>query len=123
MPLKPAITLEKDTHRNQVIIVYRFDYNEQLIGLIKQLPNTYWSQSKRLWYQSEKHFKLSETIKKTLKVTYPRGKPAGYFGDFISATAENEFSLFTPLADINQPSPLKFRGEKADPEASLEELY
>ncbi len=35
-----------------------------------------------------------ELLKKILKVTYPRDKPTEYFGDFISAIAENRVFFY-----------------------------
>jgi len=61
---------------------------------------------------------LATTIKKNLKVDYPRGRAKGYYANFISAQKlKIKFSLFTPLSSgsCRMTSPLKFRGEYIEP--------
>lgn len=48
--LLPIIKIEKISHRNQSVIGLFFDYNIELIEIVKKLPDRKWSQSKKCWY-------------------------------------------------------------------------
>ncbi|TRX63178.1 phage integrase N-terminal SAM-like domain-containing protein [Carboxylicivirga sp. M1479] len=58
----PQMTLKKSKHRNQTIIIFEFDYNQKLIDLVKQLPNTCWSKTKQTWYQAADSFNLNKVF-------------------------------------------------------------
>ena len=47
MPNKPEIKLNYDHHRNQQVVLIRFDYNSKLIEQVKKLFGSRWSQTKR----------------------------------------------------------------------------
>lgn len=61
MSSKPSIELEQSIHNEQNVILFRFEYNPELIAIVKKLPTTRWSNSMGCWYQDKRAFKLSET--------------------------------------------------------------
>ena len=50
MPNKPEIKINYDHHRDQKVVLIRFDYNLKLIEQVKKIPGSRWSQTKRCWY-------------------------------------------------------------------------
>lgn len=50
MKTLPKLILESKTHRKSKKILIKFDYNLQLINLVKKLPNAGWSKSLRAWF-------------------------------------------------------------------------
>lgn len=48
--LLPIIKIEKISHRNQSVIGLFFKYNNELIGIVKKLPDRKWSATKKCWY-------------------------------------------------------------------------
>lgn len=58
MSNKPEIKLDYDHHRNQKVVLIRFDYNLELIEQVKMLPGRRWSQTKRCWYIPADNFHL-----------------------------------------------------------------
>jgi hypothetical protein len=65
------------------------------------------------------------SIKKILKVDYPRGRAKGYYANFISAKKPKiEFSLFHPSDSLWTAISPKFQGRiYGTPRQSLEELF
>ncbi len=60
---KPTIILQSDYHKNQPVVLVKFDYDHDLINALKKRSNTFWSTSKRCWYIPEKHFNLHSFFK------------------------------------------------------------
>ncbi|MFY0630168.1 MAG: site-specific integrase [Flavobacteriaceae bacterium] len=46
----PTVYLEQKVHRKENQLILRFDFNHQLVNLIKSIKETYWSKSLRVWY-------------------------------------------------------------------------
>ena len=46
----PKLILESKIHRKSKKILIKFDYNQQLINLVRKLPNARWSNTLRAWY-------------------------------------------------------------------------
>ncbi|PRY88878.1 site-specific tyrosine recombinase/integron integrase [Marinilabilia salmonicolor] len=59
---KPTISLIPATHRGNEVILFRFDYNENLIKTIRKLPEIRWSATKKCWYQPKIQFNLNHTF-------------------------------------------------------------
>lgn len=64
MPNKPEIKLDYDHHRNQKVVLIRFDYNSKLIEQVKKFPGRRWSQTKRCWYIPANNFHLDIFLNK-----------------------------------------------------------
>ncbi|TAJ01853.1 recombinase, partial [Marinilabiliaceae bacterium JC017] len=47
-----------DLHRQEAVVLFKFDYQSDLITAIKTLPGVKWSQTKRCWYQPASQFDL-----------------------------------------------------------------
>ena len=62
MSNKPEIKLNYDHHRNQEVVLIRFDYNTRLIEEVKKLPGSRWSQTKRCWYIPANNFHLDTLL-------------------------------------------------------------
>ncbi len=58
MTAKPHIQLLPDMHRQEAVVLLKFDYQSDLIAAIKTLPGVKWSQTKRCWYQPASQFDL-----------------------------------------------------------------
>ena len=58
MPNKPEIKLNYDHHRDQKVVLVRFDYNLKLIEQVKKLTGSRWSQTRRCWYIPVDNFHL-----------------------------------------------------------------
>ena len=61
---KPEIKLDYDHHRNQEVVLIRFDYNTRLIEKARKLPSSRWSQTKRCWYIPADNFHLDTFLNK-----------------------------------------------------------
>ncbi|WP_439133087.1 site-specific tyrosine recombinase/integron integrase [Polaribacter sp.] len=46
----PEIFLEQKVHRKKNQLLIKFTYNEILIGMVRNIKNTYWSKSLKCWY-------------------------------------------------------------------------
>ena len=64
MSNKPEIKLDNGYHRNQKVVLIRFDYNLKLIEQVKKLSGSRWSQSKRCWYIPADNFHLDIFLNK-----------------------------------------------------------
>jgi len=64
MYTKPKIKLEYSHHRDQEVVLIRFDYNTRLIEEVKKLPGSRWSQTKRCWYIPADNFHLDTFLNK-----------------------------------------------------------
>lgn len=62
---KPEIKLDHGHHRDQEVVLIRFDYNLKLIEQVKKLPGSRWSQTKRCWYIPADDFQLDIFLNKT----------------------------------------------------------
>lgn len=47
-----TITLDLVNHKGKQIVLLKFPYNNQLIAIVKQLPNATWSNTHKAWYTS-----------------------------------------------------------------------
>lgn len=59
---KPSIVLERTIHKNENVVLFKFEYNPEIILVIKQLPAIKWSNTISCWYQPEYHFNLTKTF-------------------------------------------------------------
>ncbi len=50
MTIKKTVTLERSRHRNEAVILIRFDYDEVLKERIRRIPGARWSATNRAWY-------------------------------------------------------------------------
>jgi integrase/recombinase XerD len=50
MNSSPHILIENGFHRNEDILIIRFDYNQQIISEIKKISGIKWSQTLKSWY-------------------------------------------------------------------------
>ena len=64
MHKKPEIKLEHGHHRDQEVVLIRFDYNTRLIEEVRKLPGSRWSQTKRCWYVPVNNFHLDTFLNK-----------------------------------------------------------
>ena len=64
MDNKPEIKLDYGHHRDQKVVLIRFDYNTKLIEEVKKLPGSRWSQTKRCWYIPAGNFYLDTFLNK-----------------------------------------------------------
>ena len=64
MSNKPEIKLNYDFHRNQKVVLVRFDYNLKLIEQVKKLTGSRWSQTRRCWYIPVDNFHLDTFLNK-----------------------------------------------------------
>ena len=60
----PLITLANDTHRDQAVVSLSFEKDYTLIGKVKSIKSTTWSQSRGFWYIPKNDFKLEEVLEK-----------------------------------------------------------
>ena len=70
MKPKPNIVLSHDFHRGKAVVVLRFDYNLELINLIKNIGGARWSQSKQCWYFIKDEFHLPAVFKAFQPISY-----------------------------------------------------
>ncbi|MCF8362094.1 MAG: tyrosine-type recombinase/integrase [Prolixibacteraceae bacterium] len=70
MPQKPSIKLIPSEHRNQPVILLKYDYNLSIINAVKKSGNAYWSATKKCWYIAEKNFNLQEFFKQLSAFAY-----------------------------------------------------
>jgi hypothetical protein len=54
----PQILLSRDIHAGDQVILIRFEYNQRLIELVRQISGAKWSQSKKSWYINNEVFNL-----------------------------------------------------------------
>ena len=64
MYTKPKIRLEYSHHRNQEVVLIKFDYDKGLIDEVKKLAGSRWSQTKRCWYIPADNFNLDTFLNK-----------------------------------------------------------
>ena len=64
MYTKPKIKLAYTHHRNQEVVLIKFDYDKGLIDEVKKLAGSRWSQSKRCWYIPADNFHLDTFLNK-----------------------------------------------------------
>lgn len=60
MTIRPKITLEKGTHRQEEVIFVRFTYHKKLIATLKENTVARWSRGNGCWYFLAGEFNLSE---------------------------------------------------------------
>ncbi|HKJ42022.1 MAG TPA: tyrosine-type recombinase/integrase [Sunxiuqinia sp.] len=65
-----VITLRKAHHRQQPVVLLRFDYNVELAKRIKQLEEARWSQTMKSWYIPEKLFDLHSLFEAFRRVAW-----------------------------------------------------
>jgi len=58
----PIIKIKKITHHGLNCIGLFFEFNDELIELVKKIPGRKWSQSKKCWYIPEDDFHLQSVI-------------------------------------------------------------
>lgn len=79
MALKPTIILQPDVHRNEPVILLKFDYNYNLINAVKKLGNAFWSATKQCWYIRKSAFNLNfvyESLNALAYIDYKKLKNA-----------------------------------------------
>ena len=59
MITKPTITLELSEHREQEVVLIKFDWNKQIADKLREIPGITWSQTKKCWYISRYEFDLN----------------------------------------------------------------
>jgi len=64
MYTKPKIKLEYTHHRDQEVVLIKFDYDKELIDEVKKLAGSRWSQTKRCWYIPADNFHLDTFLNK-----------------------------------------------------------
>lgn len=68
--MKAKITLEPGQHRDMEVVFLTFEKNFALIGAVKKLGNTRWSQTIGKWYIPKQEFKLEEVFESLKEVFY-----------------------------------------------------
>ncbi len=100
--VKPKLLLEQAVHRDQNVILLKFERNQELITLVKQIPSVAWSQSKKCWYIPQSHFNLNlvfTNLKDTAYVDYAGIKR---INSSISADKrQTEYQITTDTPNIN----------------------
>lgn len=61
-----TIKLEVSEHKEQKVILLKFEKDKELISLVKRIPLATWSNSKAVWYVPQKSFNLT-TLFETFK--------------------------------------------------------
>ena len=61
------ITFKTGFHNDRKVIFFEFAYDREIIDLVKKVPGTRWSQSRRRWYMPEDQFNLQEIFEKLCK--------------------------------------------------------
>ncbi|MBA7528035.1 hypothetical protein ES705_20218 [subsurface metagenome] len=64
MHKKPEIKPGHGHHRDQEVVLIRFDYNTRLIEEVRKFPGSRWSQTKRCWYIPADNFHLDTFLNK-----------------------------------------------------------
>ena len=59
-----TILLRPHNLRNESIIMVQFPFDKELLGCVKTIENTRWSQTLSSWYMKKKDFDLVKNIKK-----------------------------------------------------------
>lgn len=91
---KPKIILNNDSHRGKEVVTLKFDYDRELIGEVKKLKGSKWSQSKKCWYIQVGDFKLGQVfgiLKEKAFIDYSgikQKQPADVNAESISTTEE-----------------------------------
>jgi len=67
---KPKIELIPATHRDLLIVEFKFEYDTDLISKIKKIEGITWSQSKRTWYIPKEKFNLNQVFEHLKAVAY-----------------------------------------------------
>jgi len=80
--IKKTIELTSGVHRNNDVVFIAFDKDSELIGRVKQLGYTRWSQTKKVWYCLSKDFNL--------KVFFTAMSPFAYI-DYSSFKGRSNF--------------------------------
>ena len=62
MTAKPEISLSNEIHKGTEVVALRFQYDRELIPIIKKINGIRWSQSAKYWYIEKKDFKLSSVF-------------------------------------------------------------
>jgi len=66
----PEIKLAFDTHRDQAVVSLNFEKDFTLIGKVKTIKGTTWSQSRRFWYIPKDDFKLNKVFEALKDVAF-----------------------------------------------------
>lgn len=82
MKQKQDVILLYDTLNGSTVIALHFDYNQELIKLIKKMNGAKWSQSKKYWYFNKESFRLNEVFEALKSVSYL---------DYTALSSNNEF--------------------------------
>lgn len=67
---KPTIKLTPSEHRNQAVVLLKFDYNSTIITAVKGLGNARWSATKKCWYILQDNFDLNILFKRLMYLAY-----------------------------------------------------
>ncbi|MBN1768178.1 MAG: tyrosine-type recombinase/integrase [Prolixibacteraceae bacterium] len=70
MSEKPTIKLTPSEHRNQAVVLLKFDYNSTIITAVKGLGNARWSATKKCWYILQDNFDLNILFKQLTPLAY-----------------------------------------------------
>ncbi|WP_346859501.1 site-specific tyrosine recombinase/integron integrase [uncultured Draconibacterium sp.] len=70
MNTRPQIKLETGEHRQQQVVLVRFDYNQEIKNRLKELFPVYWSKSHGCWLIWSKDFDLGNFYKALRDITY-----------------------------------------------------
>lgn len=70
MKQKQNVILLYDTHNGCTVIAVHFDYNQELVKLIKKMNGAKWSQSKKYWYINKESFRLNEVLEALKSISY-----------------------------------------------------
>lgn len=96
MTTKTLVTLELAVHREQEVVLLKFDWNSQIVSTLKEIPGAFWSKTMKCWYIPRYSFDLNYVYNQ-LKLYA--------FVDY-SAIKHINFNKKTTLAEpISQPEP------------------
>ena len=56
------IVLIPAEHRDQKVVFIRFDYDAELLAIVKTLNGCRWSSTHKCWYQSQSLFKIDRIL-------------------------------------------------------------
>lgn len=96
---RQTVVLEPSEHRNQQVILIKFSWDKMLIGLVKEIPGSKWSSTKRCWYIPRASYNLNQIFnlfKDHARVDYTALKLQGIMDDKQNRETKN---TATPSAD------------------------
>ena len=65
----PNIFVERKKHRNKQQLLIKFDYNNDLINIIRKIDGALWSKSLKCWYLPDTHLNLEALKRNFDKIT------------------------------------------------------